>query len=69
VDIGGSDIRYQPLPGGGYDMSATATNEGPGCANSVSGVTAIKNAAPPNATLAFSWSLPADRIIVTTSGS
>jgi hypothetical protein len=27
------------------------------------GVTTIKNTAPPNLTLDFSWSLPADRII------
>jgi len=48
---------------GGFEMFATAINDGAGCANSVSGVTTIKNAAPPNATLDFSWSLAADRMI------
>ena len=62
LDIGGSPIRYERVPGG-FEMFATAINDGPGCVNSVAGVTTIKNAAPPNLTLDFPWSLPADRII------
>ena len=62
VDVGGSDIRYDRVAGG-FEMYATAVNDGPGCANSVSGVTTIKNAAPPNLTLDFSWALEATRII------
>ena len=62
LDIGGSPIRYDRVPGG-FEMFATAINDGPGCVHSVGGVTTIKNAAPPNLTLDFSWSLPAERII------
>jgi hypothetical protein len=62
LDIGGSDIRYERASGG-FEMYATAINEGEGCADRVGGVTTIKNAAPPNLTLDFSWSLPPDRII------
>ena len=39
-------------------------NEGDGCAREIGGVTTIKNAAPPNLTLDFSWNLPAERIIL-----
>jgi hypothetical protein len=62
LDIGGSDIRYDRVPGG-FDMFANAINEGEGCTDRVGGVTTIKNTAPPNLTLAFSWSLPPDQII------
>jgi hypothetical protein len=62
VDVVGSPIRYERVPGG-FEAYATAVNDGPGCANAVGGVTTIRNAAPPNLTLDFSWSLPTDRII------
>jgi len=62
VDIGGSPIRYERVAGG-FEAFANAVNDGPGCVNSVAGVTTIRNAQPPNLTLDFSWSLPATRII------
>jgi hypothetical protein len=58
----GLDVRYERVPGG-FEMFAAAVNDGPACANSVGGGTTIKNAAPPNLTLDFSWSLPATQII------
>jgi hypothetical protein len=48
---------------GGFAAYATGINDGPGCVTSVAGVTTIRNAAPPNLTLDFSWSLPTDRIV------
>jgi Carboxypeptidase regulatory-like domain len=62
IDIGGLPVCYERVPGG-FEMFAAAVNDGPGCANSVGGGTTIKNAAPPNLTLDFSWSLPATQII------
>ena len=62
VDVGGSDIRYDRVPGG-FEMYAMALNDGPGCVNSVSGVITIRSTAPPNLTIDFTWSLPADRIV------
>jgi len=44
-------------------MFATAINDGAGCARDVAGVTTIKNAAPPNSTLDFLWTLPASQIV------
>jgi hypothetical protein len=60
--VGGSDIRYERVPGG-YAMFATALNDGAGCASQVAGVLTIRNTQQPNLTLDFSWSLPADRVI------
>ena len=51
------------LVAGGFEMFATAVNDGEGSAREVGGVTTIRNAAPPNLTLDFPWSLPPDRII------
>jgi len=62
VDVGGSDIRYDRAPGG-FEMYAMALNDGPGCVNSVSGVITIRNTAPPNLTIDFTWSLPATQIV------
>jgi hypothetical protein len=62
VDVGGPEIRYERVAGG-FKMFATAVNGGEGCASRVGGVTTIKNAAPPNLTLDFSWSLPATQIV------
>ena len=62
IDIGGSEIRYERVAGG-FEAYATALNAGEGCVNSVSGVTTIRNTAPPNLTLDFSWRLPAEQLI------
>ena len=62
VDVVGSDIRYDRAPGG-FEMFAMAENTGEACAIQISGVTTIKNAAPPNLTVDLSWTLPASQIV------
>jgi hypothetical protein len=51
-----------PAPDG-FEMFAQGVNDGPGCVNSVGGVTTLRNAAPPNLTLDFAWALPTTRTI------
>jgi hypothetical protein len=62
VDIAGTDIGYDRVPGG-FEMYAMGENAGEACATQISGVTTIRNTAPPNLTLDFSWSVPTERIV------
>ena len=51
------------LVAGGFEMFATAVNDGEGCANQVAGVLTIRSTQMPSLTLDFSWSLSPDRVI------
>jgi hypothetical protein len=62
LDIGGSPVRYDRVPGG-FEAYASGINDASGCAAQVSGVTTFTNASTRLPTLTFAWTLPPERII------